>query len=148
MAPGLQFDCSSYEMRDRIYITDADCTKLRRLIAGWRAGSPHEGAYLNMLEEELDRAEILEPEAIAPDVVTMHSEVVLYDVDSGEERTYTLVFPTERSIENSVSILAPIGTAMLGYPVGAVIEWPVPKGMRRLKVMRVVSQPEASARAN
>ena len=148
MASGLQFDCSSYEMRDRIYITDTDCTKLRRLIAGRRAGSPKEGTYLNMLEEELDRAEILGSEAIPPDVVTMDSEVVLCDVDSGEERTYKLVFPTEKEIENAVSILAPIGTAMLGYPVGTVIEWPVPKGTRRLKVVRVISQPEASARAN
>lgn len=101
-----------------------------------------------MLEEELDRADVVEPEAIPPDVVTMHSEVLVRDVDSGEERTYRLVFPTEREVENSVSVLAPIGTAMLGYGVGTVIEWPVPKGTKRLKVVRVVSQPEASARAS
>lgn len=132
-------------MRDRIYITEEDAKKLRRLIAGRRGGRSSDVAYLDMLEQELDRAEEVDEDAIPRDVVTMNSEVRLQDLDSGEARVYRLVFPTQARTDNSVSVLAPIGTAMLGYRVGDVIEWRVPKGMRRLKVMEVLSQPEAAS---
>lgn len=131
-------------MRERIYITEEDAKKLRRLIAGRRGGRSSDLEYLDMLEQELDRAEIVEEEAIPRDVVTMNSEVRLKDLDSGETRVYRLIFPTQTRTENSVSVLAPIGTAMLGYGVGDVIEWRVPKGIRRLKVLEVLSQPEAA----
>ena len=71
-------------MRNRIYITDADCERLRRLIAGRRGANAVDHEYLDMLEQELDRAEIVEPNAIPRDVVTMNSEVRLKDLDSGE----------------------------------------------------------------
>lgn len=131
-------------MRDRIYITDEDCEKLRRLIAGRRIASSADSEYLDMLEEELDRAEVVRPEAIPHDVVTMNSEVRLQDMDSGSVQRYKLVFPNQFRCDNSVSVLAPIGTAMLGYRVGDVIEWRVPKGIRRLKVLKVIYQPEAA----
>lgn len=132
-------------MRDRIFITEADFDKLRRLIAGRRGGTPSEREYLDKLEEELDRAEVVRPEAIPRQVITMNSEVQLKDLDSGEVLVYRLVFPTQPRPENSISVLAPIGTAMLGYRTGDVIEWPVPKGIRRLKVLKVVYQPEAAS---
>lgn len=131
-------------MRDRIYITDEDCEKLRRLIAGRRIANSADSEYLDILEEELDRAEVVRPEAIPHDVVTMNSEVRLQDMDSGSVQRYKLVFPNQFRCDNSVSVLAPIGTAMLGYRVGDVIEWRVPKGIRRLKVLKVIYQPEAA----
>jgi regulator of nucleoside diphosphate kinase len=131
-------------MRDRIYITDDDCERLRQLIAGRRGASSVDQKYLDVLEQELDRAEVVEPEAIPRDVVTMNSEVRLKDLDSGESRVYRLIFPTQTRTENSVSVLAPIGTAMLGYRVGDIIEWRVPKGIRRLNVLEVIYQPEAA----
>lgn len=131
-------------MRDRIYITDNDCERLRGLIAGRRGANPVDHQYLDMLEQELDRAEVVEPEAIPHDVVTMNSEVRLKDLDSGEIRVYRLIFPTQYRTENSISVLAPVGTAMLGYRVGSVIEWRVPKGIRRLEVLEVIYQPEAA----
>lgn len=131
-------------MRDRIYITDDDCERLRRLIAGRRGASSVDSEYLDMLEQELDRAEVVGPEAIPHDVVTMNSEVRLQDLDSGSIQRYRLVFPNQFRCDNSVSVLAPIGTAMLGYRVGDVIEWRVPKGIRRLKVLEVIYQPEAA----
>ncbi|HWB96369.1 MAG TPA: nucleoside diphosphate kinase regulator [Bryobacteraceae bacterium] len=131
-------------MRDRIYITDADCEKLRQLIEGRRIASPLDFPCLERLEEELDRAEIVPPEAVPRDVVTMNSEVRLKDLDSGTIMTYKLVFPSQFRWDNCISILAPIGTAMLGYRVGDVIEWRVPKGVRRLKVLEVLYQPEAA----
>ncbi len=131
-------------MRDYIYITDADSERLRRLIAGLRDSNGAKHEHLEVLEQELDRAEVVAPDAIPPDVVTMNSEVRLEDLDSGEVQRYRLVFPNQFRSDNSVSVLAPIGTAMLGYRVGDVIEWRVPKGMRRLKVLEVVYQPEAA----
>jgi regulator of nucleoside diphosphate kinase len=97
------------------------------------------------LDEELDRAEIVKPEEIPTDVITMNSTFRLRDLDSGEEVVYTLVFPGKADSANGkISILAPIGTAVLGYRVGDTVEWKVPAGLRRLKVKEVVYQPEAT----
>jgi regulator of nucleoside diphosphate kinase len=131
-------------MKDRIYITEADFEKLRRLIEGRRAAAGRDSEYLDVLERELDRADIVEVEAIPHDVVTMNSEVRLKDLDSGDIKVYKLVFPSQARTENTISILAPIGTAVLGYRVGDIIEWRVPKGIRRLKVLEVLYQPEAA----
>ncbi|MEO8594091.1 MAG: nucleoside diphosphate kinase regulator [Candidatus Solibacter sp.] len=132
------------KMNGRIYITDTDLQKLRRLIAGLRAARSPEVEHLDMLEQELDRAEVVASEAIPCDVVTMNSEVRMQDLDSGSIQRYKLVFPAQFRWDFSVSVLAPIGTAMLGYRVGDVIEWPVPRGTRRLKVEEVIYQPEAA----
>ena len=131
-------------MRDRIYITKADYERLRRLIDGRREGNGFDLEYLDTLEQELDRADIVEQEAIPHDVVTMNSEVRLKDLDSGEVKVYRLLFPSQARTENGISILAPIGTAMLGYRVGDIIKWRVPRGIRRLKVLEVLYQPEAA----
>jgi len=131
-------------MRDRIYITADDSEKLAGLIAGRRGATSVEREYLDKLEQELDRAEVVEADAIPSDVVTMNSEVRVKDLDSGETRSYRLIFPTQARSENSISVLAPIGTAILGYRVGDIIEWLVPKGIRRLKVLEVSYQPEAA----
>lgn len=131
-------------MKNRIYITDADYEKLRRLVEGRRAAHSMDRENLERLEEELDRAEVVDAADIPHDVVTMNSEVRLLDVDSGETKVYRLVFPAQYRTGNSISVLAPVGMAMLGYRVGDVIEWPVPKGVRRLKIVEVLYQPEAS----
>ncbi|MCC6341480.1 MAG: nucleoside diphosphate kinase regulator [Bryobacterales bacterium] len=136
-------------MRDRIYITAADFEKLDGLVAARRAAAtPADREYLDMLEQELDRAEIVEPDAVPRDVVTMNSEVRVKDLDTGEARTYRLVFPSQARTGNSISVLAPVGTAMLGYRAGDVIEWRVPKGIRRLEVLEVLYQPEAAGVSN
>jgi regulator of nucleoside diphosphate kinase len=131
-------------MRDRIYITNDDCERLRRLIAGRRGAKSLDHEYLDVLEQELDRADVVDPDDIPRDAVTMNSEVRLKDLDSGETRIYRLIFPTQTRTEDSISVLAPIGTAILGYRVGDVIEWRVPKGIRRLKVLEIIYQPEAA----
>ena len=135
-------------MRDRIFVTKIDFEELCRLVESRRAGRSSDRQYLDTLEQELDRAEIVEPHALPGDVVTMNSEVRLKDLDSGEVKVYRLVFPSQARTENTVSVLAPIGTAMLGYRAGDVIEWRVPKGIRRLEVLDVVYQPEAAGVAS
>ena len=129
-----------------IYITEVDRQRLERLIeiAGERDGAAnHE--YLRKLEHELDRAETVAPEEVPGDLITMRSKVRLKDMNTGEEMVYTLVFPVEAdSGDGKISVLAPIGTAMLGYRVGDLIEWQVPSGLRRLKVEELLYQPEAA----
>jgi regulator of nucleoside diphosphate kinase len=128
-----------------IYITEPDYERLRGLIEITRERNGVDQEYLNNLEVELDRAEIVDPKHISPDVITMRSRVRLKDLVSGEANTYSLVFPTEANFsEGKISILAPIGTAILGYKQGATIEWPVPSGLRRLKVDDILYQPEAA----
>ncbi len=101
--------------------------------------------YLNTLEAELDRAEIVDPKRIPANVITMRSKVRLKDLVSGEAKVYSLVFPTEANFsEGKISVLAPIGTAILGYKLGDSIEWPVPSGVRKLKVDEILYQPEAA----
>lgn len=132
-------------MRDFIYITKADYEKLGRLIAG-RRSSRLDVAHLHDLEQELERAEVIEEgQAVPADVITMNSRVRLRDLDSGEIREYRLVFPTEAQSDHAVSVLAPIGTAILGYRVGSVIQLQVPKGVRRLEVLEMLFQPEAAS---
>ena len=133
-----------------IYITEVDRQRLEKLIeiAGGRDRlANHE--YLRRLEHELERAETFAPEDVPGDVITMRSKVRLRDMSTGEEMVYALVFPVEaNSDEGKISVLAPIGTAMLGYRVGDLIEWQVPSGLRRLKVEEILYQPEASGDYN
>lgn len=129
-----------------IYITKPDYERLTKLIeiAREREGDANR-EYLNRLEEELDRAEVVQQSDIPPDVITMRSTVRLKDLDTSEEMIYRLVFPSEANYDASkISVLAPIGTAMLGYRRGDMIEWEVPSGVRRLSVEEVLYQPESN----
>jgi len=128
-----------------IYITELDYNRLTGLIDRTRERNGTDREYLNKLEAELDRAEIVDRIDIPADVITMRSKVRLKDLVSGESNTYSLVFPTEADFaEGKISILAPIGTAILGYRQGDTIEWPVPSGLRKLKVEQVLYQPESA----
>jgi regulator of nucleoside diphosphate kinase len=131
-------------MATSILITNSDCERLRSLIAGMRGAKSASHEQLMALEQELDRAEVVASGEIPRDVVTMNSEVRLEDLDSGSIQRYKLVFPNQFRWDHSISVLAPIGSAMLGYRVGDVFEWRVPKGVRRLKVKEVIYQPEAA----
>ena len=128
-----------------IYVTAYDMKRLRVLIAEARRRERRGNEYLASLDAELSRASVVEPAAVPPDVITMNSRVRLVDVDTAEEMTYTLVFPEEANMaQDKISVLAPVGTAILGYRVGDTLEWRVPDGIRRLRVQELVYQPEAS----
>ena len=128
-----------------IHITELDRQRLVDLIVDAQSGEYRGSIYLEKLRGELSRAQIVLPQEIPGDVITMNSQVALLDLDTQEEETYTLVYPENaNTAEGKISILAPIGTAMLGYRVGDMFEWEVPAGKRRLKVDRILYQPEAS----
>ena len=126
-----------------IYITRFDRERLERLLE-----QPPDGdliGYLDDLRAELDRAVVFEPEKIPPDVITMNSTVSLVDVDTAEEEEFTLVFPKDADADSGkISVMAPLGTAMLGYRVGDVFEWDVPMGRKHWRVAKVIYQPEAA----
>ena len=133
-------------MLDReIVVTEFDQNRLRNLLEGARRRNARDRTHVDHLEAELDRAHVVLPVDVPSDVVTMNSEVAVRDMDSNAEMTFAVVFPSEADVNRQkISILAPIGTAVLGYRVGDTIDWKVPGRTRRLKIERVLFQPEAA----
>jgi len=130
-----------------IYISRYDYTKLRLLLSTAlysRAGN----LALRDLRAELDRAAVIDPAAFPSDVVTMDSTVEFEDLHTGETEEYTITFPERADVDSGrMSILAPIGTALIGCRVGSTIDWATPGGIRQLKVRRVIP-PAATAAAS
>ncbi|GJQ52090.1 MAG: RNA polymerase-binding protein Rnk [Anaerolineaceae bacterium] len=128
-----------------IQITQLDLERLQKLLLDAQATDYRKSEYLEKLKIELNRADVVAPKDIPNDVVTMNSTVCIEDLDTQEQEIYTLVFPEDANVrEGKVSILAPIGTAMLGYEVGDTFEWEVPAGKRNLLIKKILYQPEAS----
>jgi regulator of nucleoside diphosphate kinase len=126
-----------------LIVTNFDRVRLENLIRDSRSNDSEGNEYLAALRSELRRARIVEPATVPRNIVTMNSTVRLRDLDTGERETLTLVFPNEAdAFEDRISVLAPIGTAIIGNRVGDVIEWNVPAGLRRLKVEAILHQPE------
>jgi regulator of nucleoside diphosphate kinase len=119
-----------------IYISRDDYSKLRLLIA--TALYSNASMALAKLGDELDRAAVIDPAAFPKDVVTMNSTVEFEDLGTSEIEEYTITFPEKADTDrNRISILAPIGTALIGCRVGDLVKWSTPGGIRKLKVRRV-----------
>lgn len=103
------------------------------------------GPAVTRLEHELVRAQLVEPSKMPPDIVTMNSRVRCVEEDSDRVHDLQLVYPPNAdATAGRVSVLAPVGSALLGLSAGEAIEWPVPSGRTaRLRVTEVVWQPEA-----
>jgi regulator of nucleoside diphosphate kinase len=133
-------------MLDReIVVTEFDQSRLRNRLEGVRRWNARDRTHVDDLQAELDRADVVLPVDVPFDVVTMNSEVAVRDMDSNEEMTFAVVFPSDADVNRRrISILAPIGTAVLGSRVGDMIDWKVPGRSRRLRIERVLFQPEAA----
>lgn len=123
-----------------IYITKNDHKKLVDIInKKW----DHNDSDKNLLTE-LNRAVIVEPQDVPSDVITMNSLVVFRDIELKEELEYWLVFPDDADIgQKKISVLSPIGCALLGYKIGDIISVNTPKGEKQLKVEKILHQPES-----
>lgn len=100
---------------------------------------------IDALQAELNRASVVDPEEVPADLVTMNSTVVVLDEELNVQSELTLVYPGSAPADNPVSVLAPVGSALLGLSVGQSISWPVPSGRElRLRVVGIKNQPEAS----
>ncbi|MEO5565317.1 MAG: nucleoside diphosphate kinase regulator [Luteimonas sp.] len=125
-----------------LIVSRLDCDRLEALLEQ----PAQSGKAFDALRDELARAEVREPQDMPADAITMNSTTRFLDEGSGAEREITLVYPRDADgSPERVSVLAPVGSALLGLRTGQSIEWPVPGGQRtRLRVLEVRYQPEAS----
>lgn len=127
-------------MSRKIFITKSDKSKLLEIINEYENLKDQQN--IKDLEAEINRAEVTSSEQLPSDVITIHTKVSLLVGDSEEE--ITLVYPSEADIsKNMISVLSPIGTAIIGYCEGSIIEWEVPNGTVQIEVKKVLFQPEA-----
>ena len=129
-----------------IQVTESDMNRLEKLLEMLEDDPKvRDKDHLMLLDDELRRAKVVDSRNIPGDVITMNSRIRVRDLDTDKETVYQLVFPGEADVsQNKISILAPIGTALIGYRVGDTVQWKVPSGEKRLRVEEVVYQPEAA----
>ncbi|MEZ2602828.1 nucleoside diphosphate kinase regulator [Kluyvera intermedia] len=133
--------------RPAIIINEFDAERIDRLLEQPAyANSP----VANALNDELDRAQMCTPEDMPHDVVSMNSQVKFRDLTTGEERVRTLVFPANMTDSaTQLSVMAPVGAALLGLRTGSTIHWELPGGTStHLEVLELLYQPEAAGEFN
>lgn len=129
-------------MRDSpIFIIDKDAAKLRGMLAArWGERNGLDQEHLLDLSWELERASVVHADAVPSGVVMLNSQVQVTDRLTGERHTMTLVFPSEADpVAGRVSVLAPLGCALMGSRAGEIVEWTMPGGLRSLKIDKVSS---------
>ncbi len=131
-------------MTDRnIYVTSEDRKRLQALLS--RPTDTLDRDDVSDLVAEVQRAVVMPASEIPPDVITLNSRARLLDLDQLATLELTVVYPEDADFAaGRISVVAPIGAAMLGYRVGDEIEWVVPSGPRRLRVEAILYQPEAA----
>jgi regulator of nucleoside diphosphate kinase len=130
-------------------VTKTDSRRLRDMIGSIRQSLPTLGypleSYLRDLEGHLARTMIVPPTSVDADTVTMNSKVHLRDLDSGKSQVVTLVYEADADLYGEkLSVLTGLGASLLGSRVGDVVEWRTRRGSRRLRVDRILFQPEAA----
>ena len=127
-----------------IYLTQADLDRLFDLVETYSAGPGAD--RLQQFERELVRAVVVPRDEIPADIVTMNSRVVFEDETTGERREITLVYPKQADIASGkISVLVPVGTALLGVRIGQSIDWELPNGAKhRYKVVAIPFQGDPS----
>jgi len=129
---------------DRIVLTHNDYARLKRLYADLTGAARAPASILDGLEEVLDVARIVRSDEIPSNVVTMNSRVLYEDVRTRARESVTLVYPSKVDVASRrISVLSPVGMALLGEAEGAQVELPVPHGVRRIRILSVLYQPEA-----
>jgi len=128
-----------------IWITKNDYTRLKHLLAELSRQSRGVQAGLETLEEILDSARVVEPQRVPEQVVTMNSRVLFEDLLSGDHGTVTVVYPADADPSGAkISVLSPVGAALIGESEGSELELPLPYGKsRRIRIISVLYQPEA-----
>ena len=127
-------------IKRKIFITRHDLERLRTLIDVH--GGP-DTPYLEKLKKELHGAVVKEPSKIPGDVVTMNSIVRVRNVNTGEEHSLMLVFPGKEGVNGkAVSILSPMGIALIGCREGDILSWDLPGGPVKIQIEEIIYQPE------
>ena len=124
-----------------ITMSSLDQARLERLL---ESDAYRQLPGIDALLSEIDRATVVKPVEVPADVVTMNSTIRFVDDANGAEFEFTLVYPADAGKPDTISVLAPVGSALLGLSVGQSIAWQVPGGRELdLRVLEVVRQPEA-----
>jgi regulator of nucleoside diphosphate kinase len=119
-----------------IYLCDRDYENLRVRIAAFTDSRSRR--LTEKLRHEIERAVVVPVAALPPEVVRIGSKVCLYDLDTQEHEEYILTLPEQADpSQGRLSVLAPLGTAIIGFAATAEIDWEMPGGVRRLRIERV-----------
>lgn len=133
--------------RQSIVITDSDMEHLGRFVRGARHLLYRDQQQVDLLDNLLQKAEVRPPSSTPKSVVRMRSRVQVRDLRTRKEDVYAVVFPDEANASlGLISVLAPIGIALLGRRRGAVVDASVPGGIRRLRIVQVIQSRESSKR--
>lgn len=128
-----------------MFLSDYDYARLKALIEKQRESPRADPVLLARLEARIAGAKVVPPEYVPDTSVSINSQVRFKNLSTREQSEYTLVFPGEADIEKGkVSILSPIGAALIGASVGDVVEFAAPVGVRRLRIEQILFQPEAA----
>ena len=132
-------------MKTMISLTEQDYGRLRGILAERTRMSRTIDAELQTLEDILDLARVVNSEKVPSNVVTMNSRVLYEDVTTAEQGTVTIVYPPDVDpSDGRISVLSPVGGALLGESEGEEVELPLPHGQtRRIRIKSVLYQPEA-----
>jgi regulator of nucleoside diphosphate kinase len=132
-------------MKNTIQITDLDYNRLNGMIDNLRKSNQKEYNDLLFLESELERAKRTNPKKITGEFVTMNTVVEVLDCDTNKTMELRLVYPKEANFKfGKISVLSPLGSALLGYRVHSEISFSVPNGIKKMKILKIVYQPEAN----
>lgn len=129
----------------KVTLTKNDYTRIYKAITDAKNSKTINSNEAEKLLYELSKAEIVPSEKIDKDVVTMNSEVKLFFENTQKEQSFKIVYPQDANLkENKISIFSPIATALIGYKIGDEVEWIVPGGMTKIKIVDLIYQPEAA----
>jgi regulator of nucleoside diphosphate kinase len=129
-------------MTDRQIVISEPNARVLRSLLHTRNAAPHDQEHLQELRAELDRALVMDASQVSPTVVTLHAAVRVRDLESGQRQEVTVVSPVEADVSaGRISVLAPLGTALIGYREGDVVERLMPGGLRRLLIEAVLQAP-------
>ncbi|MCG6146094.1 nucleoside diphosphate kinase regulator [Leptospira bandrabouensis] len=130
--------------KSKLCITHFDYSRLKQMISDYTKRNKMDPNIKDLLGE-IERAQKVDSQTIPPNFVTMNSVIELKNLNELEFQEFKLVFPEEANTEeNKISVLAPIGTAILGYKIGDVIQWKIPSGVNQFQITNIKYQPEAN----
>lgn len=131
-------------MKSQLRITNLDYQRLSQLINSIRKTMKDDLHNIETLQGEIERAKRVEPRKIGSQFVTMNSEVEVIDITTGRIMTFKLVYPQEANFPGGkLSVLSPLGSALIGYREGDEVEFCVPAGTKKVKIGKILYQPEA-----
>jgi regulator of nucleoside diphosphate kinase len=128
----------------RLAMTESDLGKLKTVVAMAKKYLVHRG-HLDMLDEKLEGAEVVSKDNVPQDLVEMDTSVRITDLDRSEQKVYKLVFPHDAKLGEDVSVIAPLGSALLGSRVGEIVEVDAPAKKRRVRVDEIIPEPRTAA---